>query len=34
MANIDNRSGFYEAQDMARFKREHKPVMLAEIYNG
>lgn len=32
--NIDGRAGFYEARDMARFEREHAPLMMAEVYNG
>ena len=32
--NIDNQQGFYEKKDMARFHREHKPLAVAELYNG
>lgn len=29
--NIDNKQGYYEAHQMARFEREHLPLMVAEI---
>lgn len=34
LMNIDGRPQFYEKRDAARFKREHVPLMVAEIYHG
>lgn len=34
MKNIDGRVTSYTADEMDRFKREHAPVPVAEVYNG
>lgn len=30
--NIDNKAGYYKASEINRFKREHSPIAVAEIY--
>jgi len=32
--NIDNQQGYYESNQLDRFHREHKPIMVAEVFGG